>query len=76
MKKGFLDPGTYVMIFVFFVIVCACTLFMWPIIQNITATETTYSSGGEKYLFFVIPAVLVVGALIWFFLPNGVGGGR
>lgn len=75
MKKGMLDPGTYVMIFVFFIFVCATTLFMWPIIQNIIGTETSYATGNEKYLFFLIPGVLVIGALVMFFFPSSFNGG-
>ena len=67
--------GSYVGIIVVITFIAVCMLFFKPLADNVTSTDPSYSSGYEKYLWYILPVVFIGGGIVLFFAPNG-GGGR
>lgn len=71
-KKGQLSLAGYVVLVVVFVFIAACAYFVYPILSGVVGTDPSYSTGYDKYLVILLPAVLLIGGIVMFFMPNTV----
>jgi hypothetical protein len=77
MKRAQLSLSSYVVLVVFLIFVVVCASWVGPLITGfISANPTAYGTGPEKYGLWLVPAILVIGALVAFFIPNTVVSNR
>lgn len=73
MRRGQLALGGYVALFVVFVFILVSAIFVFkPIADNVLSSEPTYHNSGLVWMWWLFPAVFVIGGLVMFFMPNTV----
>lgn len=71
-NKAQLTLSAYVVLIVVFIFILVCLSWFVPLIGDIVATNSAYSTGNLSYMAWLLPVVILAGGIVMFFMPNTV----